>query len=297
MITNVLDLMKLEGGLGCDLVEEAFTPCPELEVFPAGHMDGSSVELSVRTDLPKVVFRHANQGITPSKSEFENRTFQAAILESAIQVDKAMIDSRKPAAKERFLYAEELGHMTAALRKVSMQTWYGTAEDEKGFVGIIPQMNPKFTINAGGTASNTSIYFLCLGEEKVEHLYANNKTIELDAEYVTQTITRDGKQLQVYEKWLRAFPCLRVANKKCVVRIKNIGVAAGKTATWSMLGEARDMMDTLGIFPTHIFLNPRSRAQLRDELRSELNKNPETPKEFEGIPFVCTPNILNNETI
>ena len=59
-VPTLLDIAKLDAGIGYPLIEEAVKMAPELTVVPADTMTGTTMELTVRTGLPSVRFRNAN---------------------------------------------------------------------------------------------------------------------------------------------------------------------------------------------------------------------------------------------
>ena len=85
MSYTLLDLAKLEAGLAYPVINETLKMAPEINVFPAATIDGSTMELSVRTGNPTAAFRNANEGTAYSQATFKNKVFQTFILDQSSQ--------------------------------------------------------------------------------------------------------------------------------------------------------------------------------------------------------------------
>lgn len=303
MYPTLLDIQKLNAGVGFDIIEENVLNCPELKVLPADTLTGTEMELTVRTDLPTVGFRRINEGTPRSKSKYETRIFQCADLSHQCAVDEAL--ARKQKEPARFLANHASGVIEAALRTTGKQFWYGTSNDAKGFPGIIAQMlaDADHEIDATGTAAKSSVFFVRLARETLQVLTGNGTAMTLQDEWKQETVyDAAGNPFQALTNWMNFAVGARLANKHAVVRIKNIGTAAGKTLTDDLMYDAYEKFTTnLGAEPTHIFCTPRSQSQLRKS-RTNTGSNekgtpPPLPTDWNGIPIVKTSAISNAETI
>lgn len=300
---TLLDLKKLNDGIGTDIVEENILLAPELRIIPADILSGTEMSLTVRTDLPSVAFRNLNEGVARSKGKYETRIFQCADLSHQIAVDKALVaKSLEPA---RLLGNHMSGAVEAAFRHVGKQFWYGTANDAKGFPGVIAQMiaDSEHEIDATGASAKSSVFFVRIARETVQFLTGNGTTLSMQDEWKEETVyDPNGNPFQAFTNWLNFAVGARVANKHSVVRIKNIGTAAGKTLTDALMYQAYEKFTTnLGAEPTHIFMTPRSNEQLRAS-RTNTGSNakgevPTLPQDWNGIPIVRSSAISNAETI
>lgn len=300
-IVTMLDLKKFEESSGYDVVEENVAKCPEIQLFPADYLDGTSMELTVRTDLPTVGFSRINEGVGESKGGYDTRTFSTANLDALVTCDVRLLEGRSKDAAGRYLSAEQSGHTESAMRHIGRQIWYGLKNDAKGFPGLIAQManDETHVVNVGGGENKkTSVFFLALAQEKVNLLLGNHRTLTFDA-WNRQTIkVDDDKNLDALLSWMHFAPGVRLGNRNAMVRIKGITTENGKTLTWDHMQDAyQHCVDDLGIIPTHIFMTGRSRRQLRDLSKTPENPNPELPKDFEGIPIVTSHSISNVEQI
>lgn len=297
---TLLDLKKLDAGAGYDLIQEAVTALrPELSFIPADTMDGTAMELSVLTKLPTVGFRHLNEGSAGSKPEFENRVFQCGIIDQAIQADRRAPGLARNYGK--FLQNFAAPFVDGALATICSQFWYGVTNDKKGFVGLIAQSNPSTSthvVDAGGSTAKTSCWLLGVGPSKLQWLYGNNETIMLDSAWKEETgYDAAGNAFPALTNWVKGRPGLRLANKNCAIRIKNLGTDTGKGLTDALLYQAWELATNLGFVPNAIVLNPRSHEQWRKSRITDLVTAPELPKDFNGVPVYPSASIINGETI
>lgn len=303
MNPTLLDIVKVNAGIGFDLIEENILLAPELRVIPADVITGTEMKLTVRTDLPTVGFRNLNSGTARSKSNFEERVFSCADLSGQIAVDLSL--AKRALNQAQYLSNEASGFIEAAFRHVGKQTWYGISNDTKGFPGIIAQMlaDTAHEVDATGSTAKSSVFFVRLARETVQYLFGNGETITLRPQWIEETVYDTANNpYQALTNWLNGQVGLRVANKHSVVRIKNIGTATGKTLSDALMFQAYEKFTTaLGAEPTHIFMTPRSREQLRAS-RTNTGSNekgtpPALPTDWMGIPIVATSAISNAETI
>ncbi|HEY3837180.1 MAG TPA: hypothetical protein VGL72_11445, partial [Bryobacteraceae bacterium] len=147
-----LDLKKMEGTPGYDLVEENVRLSPELTVFPADITALTAIELTVRTDLPNVQFSNIGEGVIESKSGFLTRLFELANLDALIKIPVNMLAGKPAALAAKLMTNEQAGFVEAAIRTIGKQVWYGVKNDAKGFIGVIAQMinDATHVIDAGG---------------------------------------------------------------------------------------------------------------------------------------------------
>jgi hypothetical protein len=164
---TLLDIAKSDAGIGYPIIMEASRLAPELRLFPADTMIGSEMKLTVNVGLPTVGFRSVNQGAPRSRGVTEERVFQCYDLDHQLACDDASVSRAKD--KGRFLENEAVLTLEAAFQKVSRVTYYGTAEDAKGFPGLIEQYvaDDAHEVDATGAANKTSIWLVRLGRETI----------------------------------------------------------------------------------------------------------------------------------
>lgn len=300
---TILDLNLIEGGINHDLIDEVSGIYPEIASIDAEPIDGTSLELTARTDLPEIAFSLPGEGVGVSKSKYVTRRFETANLAQLISAARTVLENKSAAAQARYLSSEQAGFIEAAVRLACKQFYYGTSLDPKGFLGIIAQMGntAQHIINVAGTAgARSSVFFIADGVNKTQWILGNNRSMTFE-DWELANIpdpTNPGKMLQAMISWLYFNPGVRVANKNSVVRIKGITEEAGKKITHDLLAQAANgMRDDLGIVPTKILMSGRTREQYRQTFKTPENQNPPTPKDFEGIPIITSNAISNNETI
>jgi len=296
---TLLDLKKIEAGIGYNLIAEALTQMrPELSVVPADTLIGTSMELTVLAGLPTVAFRNLNEGVAKSKGRFETRTFQCGIIDQQVQVDKRLVDQARD--RGRFLENQTMPVLEAALNHVISQFYYGVTNDAKGFIGLIAQANSAATHvhDATGSTAKSSCWFLSLGREKLEWLWGGNETITLDGEWKDETLyDANGNGFPGLSNWIKGRPGLRLADQRAAVRVKNLAVA--KPLTDTIMFSALKLCMDMGVQPTHILMNSRSAEQLRaSRTATNVTGAPAPlPRDFEGIPIAISSFITNAETI
>lgn len=296
---TLLDVAKLDAGEGYDVINEVISSSKELEIFPAETIVGATMELSVRTKNPEVGFRNANQGSPRSKAEFKNKVFQCMPIEQQVAIDyEGVLKAAKEPGK---LQMEEVSsHMEAILSHISKQIWYGTGNDDKGFPGMIAQhsTSAEHNFDAGGTTNKTSIWYLDLGPGKISTLYGNEESITTREWDFETALDAKSNPFLAFATWIAGRVGMRLANKNKAVRIKSVSTEADKGATDDLLAEGLSLAEELNMQPTHIFMNPRSRKQLRDS-RSAFHPTGQPvpfPSDYEGIPIISTINISKNES-
>lgn len=310
-LLTLLDIKKLDAGIGFDLIEENVRKAPELRLIPAEPIAGTEIKLTVRTGLPDVRFRKLNQGTPRSKSKYEDRVFSTAVLDHQVAVDRQVV--RSSLNPTRPLENHASGAVEAAFRHGGKQFYYGVNNDELGFPGVIAQMldDEDHVIDAGASSDKTSVFFFHIGRETVQFLFGNGTTINFDEEWKEETVYDDNNNpYQALTNWMTGALGARVANKHSVLRIKGIGKTANKL-TDELLYEGLDKFETMsGLAPTHLYMTSRSREQLRSSRtitstpsggsKSTVLFNglpPPLPTTWEDIPIIVTQSISNNELI
>ena len=185
---NLLDVAKFDGNdRVVGLIEENLTFAPEISIFPARTIKGTSYYTVKRTGFPTVGFRAANAGVVPSKSAFARQLTECFILGGAIECDRAVLEANEdgPGALEMI---EASGVMKAALIQLGKQIWYGVTNDALGFPGV-KAITPKvavagsstIVVDATGTTSNTasSLYAVAFGNQNCQIVTGQNRAFDL----------------------------------------------------------------------------------------------------------------------
>ncbi len=144
---------------------------------------------TIRSNLPPVYYRKANQAIPPGKSLIEERSFQAAHFESKSQMD-LKVASRGGADRIGFnRWNQAMGHIQAMGQEHSSLTFYGSLEDSPqkspGLADIYSTLatteeTSKQIIDAGGSGSdNTSVWVIHWGPQSLFGIYPAGTTAGL----------------------------------------------------------------------------------------------------------------------
>lgn len=151
--------------------------------IPYMEMNGGTIHTEdIRSGLPEVYYRKANQPIPASKSTTEERTFQSAQFESKSQIDR---DVARRGGMDRVSYNrwnQAQGHLQAHANEQASLMVYGSPSSSNrktaGLADIFSTLatseeTSKQILDAGGTDSsdNTSIYKIHWGERSIFGIY------------------------------------------------------------------------------------------------------------------------------
>jgi hypothetical protein len=153
-------------------------------------MNGGTIHTEdIRSALPEVYYRKANQPIPASKSTIEERSFTATHFESKSQIDK---DVAKRGGVDRIAYNrwnQAQGHIQAqAIEHASLLIYGSPSTSNKKTAGLFDiystvsasEETSKQVIDAGGTGSdNCSILKVHWGERSVFGIYPKGTTAGL----------------------------------------------------------------------------------------------------------------------
>lgn len=151
--------------------------------------EGTIHKEDIRSALPEVYYRKANQPIPASKSTIEERTFSGCQFESKSQIDR---DVAQRGGMDRVAYNrwnQAQGHLQAHANELASLMLYGSPVDSNrktaGFMDIYSTVSAseevsKQIIDAGGTGSdNTSIIKVHWGERSIFGIYPKGTTAGL----------------------------------------------------------------------------------------------------------------------
>lgn len=308
---TLLDLAKLKNGSDgvLNIVEAVGMAAPEVLALPAKIIKGTQYDVTVVTKFPETGFRKANQGSDTGKAEFETRKAQCYILDTRIEVDKAVARAHEDGPEALMaLYSTLTGK--SAILAMGRQTIYGEAEDGSGFPGLKEMVTSAMTVDATGSSSGagTSVYFVYAGEMGVQYVFGQGTTFELQPFTDGEGEDSTGKKYPAHISYLNCRPGLSCASPFAVGRIKNLTTQDGKGMTDKLAADllAKFPMDTQ---PTHCIMNRQSRAQLQKSrtvvLQGGGSGKPKggdeniapVPTEIFGIPIITTDSIHNLEAI
>lgn len=312
-----------------DKVAEVLTlKNPMLKDIPYTQMnEGTIHKESIRSFLPKPVYRKANQAIAAQKSGIEERTFSAAHFESRSQMDAKVAER---GGKERVginRWNQAQGHIQGMANEHANLAIYGSPAGEGnkdvGFMDIYYTVNSavetsKQVVDAGGVgADNTSILMVNWGPQSIFGVYpagtqaglkrtdysAGNKLVQLQGlDAAGNTGTFYG-----YDEIFELDHGLVVKDWRQAARIANIDVSNLVTNTTPadlidlLITASYKLDDPMGAI---IYLNRTVHAILHKQARAEvstgggltfMNYGGEQVLSFNGMPIRIADSILNAE--
>lgn len=225
---------------------------PMLNDIPYMEMNEGTVHKEdIRSALPEIYYRKANQPIPASKSTTEERSFQAAHFESKSQIDKAVAQR---GGMDRIAYNrwnQAQGHLQAHANELASLMIYGSpASANRKTAGLFDifstlsalEETSKQIVNAEGAGSdNTSIIKVHWGERSVFGVYPKGTTAGL-----TRTdYSKGGKLVKIpgldengaagdfwgYEEGFETDHGLVVKDYRQAARIANIDISELQAGT------------------------------------------------------------------
>jgi len=222
--------------------------------------EGTIHKEDIRSALPKVYYRKANQPIPAGKSTIEERTFTAAHFESKSQIDRAVAERGGMDRVPYNRWNQAQGHIQAQANELADLMIYGSPVSSNrkvaGFFDIYSTLDPteetsNQIVDAGGTGSdNCSILKVHFGERSVFGVYPKGTTAGLKRE----DHSKGGKLVQIpgldengnpgnfwgYEEEFMTDHGLVVKDYRQAARIANIDVSNLKSGVG-----AADLIDLM----------------------------------------------------
>lgn len=235
-----------------DVAEVLRLALPIINDIPYVEMNkGVKHLVALRSDLPAVYYRKANQAVPASKTTIEEREFVAAHFESKSVMDEAVAEygGKDRVGANRWNQAE--GHIQANANELADMILYGTPDSDirkvPGIFHILSTLNAaeptsKQIVDAQGTGSdNASILFVGWGKKKVYGIFergtqAGLKRIDRSPGNTRVQIagpTEDGGTgwYWGYEENFMVDHGLCVEDYRALARVANIDVSDLKTTT------------------------------------------------------------------
>lgn len=201
--------------------------------------------VALRSDLPTMYYRKANQAVPASKTTIEEREFVASHFESKSVMDQKVAEygGKDRVAQNRMNQAE--GHIQAAAHELADLILYGSPEEDHrqvpGIFHILSTLNPaeptsKQIVDAGGVGSdNSSILFVSWGKGKVYGIFedgtqAGLKRTDRGLVQIPGTTEAGGTGWYWgYEEDFEVEHGLCVEDYRALARVANIDVSDLKT--------------------------------------------------------------------
>lgn len=316
-LITLLDIAKQNGSDAIvGLVDEAAKLHPELSgmvrflgkdmqipnVGASRTINGLNYKTLVRTGLPTVAFRNANQGTAQTKGTLENRLVETFTMNPRWGADKAVAD-RHEDGPEACIAIEASAHFEAALQTLARQFYYGTTSDgdTKGHPGLIQSYDATtMEVDATGSSAGTgsSVWAVCWGPQKVQWVWGNGGEMELSDVDERDMTDGDGNKFTGYHQELMAYPGLQVASTRAIGRIKDLTADNDKSLTDDHISDLLSKFQA-GVVPDVLFMSRRSVKQLQQS-RTATNATGAPapfPVEAFGVPIAVTDAILDTETL
>lgn len=303
------------------LIDETLEAHPEIALIPARTISGINYKTLVRTVLPTVAFRNANEGYESVKATYENRLVETFIFNPRWECDKAIAD-RYEDGPEAFIALEASAIMEAAMQKLCECFYYGlttaaassrhaTAGDLKGFPGLHDALGLSVAANqltdagdTGGGSTCSSAWMIKTGPKDVQWVWGNNGQLEVTDATVERVLEPNiaattAKPFSAYCQEMLAYPGLQIGNRYCIGRVGELGFTVAAKASELCDDDLADLYSQFptGSKPDMILMNRRSLKQLQDS-RTATNATGAPapfPTSWEGLPIHITDAILNTE--
>jgi hypothetical protein len=316
-LTTLLTLAKLKNTDDVvGIVEEASRAVPELSgmqiigsketqiagVAFARTIPGLNYKTVVRTALPTVDFRHANQGVTNTTSSYEEKEVQTFILNAKHYLDKAIADPH-PDGPSGLMAIEMAGLVEAAYQKAARCMYYGqntTFGSAKAYPGFLAALDSSMTVDAGGTTDNvaSSVWAVRWGVRDVAWVMGNEGKIPLSDMDVRDALDASSNPFTAYHQELTNNLGVQVLSKYSIGRIKKLTTETGKGLTDLLLSDLYAKFP-VGKGPNALYMSRRSLMQLQKSrtATSESGKEADMPTNWQGIPIFATDMISETETL
>jgi len=276
------------------LVEEVTIYAPEFSQIPVIVRAGTTYKTLSRIALPTAQFRQLNQGITGSKSVYNQQVHEMFPIDVHIKVDELAYKADDGVTGD-VLYQEGQGALQSVINLIGNQTYYGLASvtgSSQGFVGLRSQLLSSYGSNPGQTpvtasaaANTTTAYGLWLNTQGVSYSVGKHGEIAFPP-FQRQWISADNGNGGFFA-WVSNISCfigLSVASANAVYGITGISQAAPMT---DKLGA--DLLVTVPLTRRAgftWFMNRLAHSSLQKS-RSSINYQPAGAKS--GIPAWSPP--------
>lgn len=273
------------------LIEESLESAPEIRSLPVRYVPGTSYKTLKRTSFGGGGFRNANEGSATIKSTYEQALVELYFFDAQMEIDEQLV-----AADPQLLRDEGVGAVSGSMINLGQQVFQGIAKDSKGFDGFKNTVASEMIVDAAGTGSTETVYFVVEGGQGV-HLPVNENTLLQLGEWVKQKLKDDdGNSYHAWCTNLSAWIGLQIGHKYAVGAVKN--VTAAKPFTDALAAQLMSKFP-VGMKPTSCFMSRNSAYYLQNS-RSAVGQvdagasgrgYAPMPTEVQGIPITVTDSI------
>jgi len=263
MANTLLDIAKRNSAdSAVGLIDEAITGfMPELKFGAARSINGLNYKTLVRTALPTVAFRNANEGSSESKGKTVERLVETYIMNPQWTADKAVADRSEDGAAA-YMADEADAIITAALKHLQQQFYYGVNNDAKGFAGIKSMVESDLVVDAQGSGSDTTEFWVVnWGNKNVRWVLGNGGSLDMTDPSVIRMLDSNNKAYSAYWQEMLAYVGLQIGSKFSVGCIKNID--SGKPLTDNLIGDLITKFRNKGLEPEIGYCTPTALKYLQ----------------------------------
>jgi hypothetical protein len=318
---TLLDIAKRNAADGVvGLIDETYKVHPEVSgmtmflgtpstipgVGDARTIKGQNYKTLVRTALPTVDFRNANEGVLATQATHENRQVDTYIMNPRWQADKAVAD-RSEDGPEAMIADEADAHFQAALKTLSSCFYYGNVAtasqlvgSTKGFPGLLQSYSTTYEVDATGTSAGTgsSVWAVKFGRKAVQWVYGENGELELSDVALRDAEDAAGNKFTAYHQELMAYPGLQVSSTRAIGRIKDLTEDSGKTLNDDLISQLLVKFE-VGWKPDVLFMTRRSVGQLQQSRTATNGTGAPAPFPIEShnVPIAVTDSLRDTEVL
>lgn len=287
------------------IITEVIQKIPELNFFAASPVKRNDYYTLCVTGDPSVAFRATTEERTWQTATLGTKRIQCKYLDASWMLQCAIAE-QADWGKETAIAIQQQAHFRAALKKIAVQTWYGTDADSKGFnglKGIISAVdnaqtdNGTMVVDAGGAngSNGSSVFAVRTGLDSIQYAWGSEGLLT-EGDIQKQIVGTATKGAWYYVQELGGWVGLQVTSRNAAAMITKLTPSKGLTddLLYELLGKF-----PAGEGPDAIFLSRRSLEQLRKS-RTATNATgapAPIPTEIEGVPLIATDAISNTETI
>jgi hypothetical protein len=305
---TLLELTKLKGNdATVGLIEENRVVAPEVNTIPGRIIPGINFQTVTRKNVTGGKFTNLNEGVDAANpDDFENKLISCYLFRDLVTVDKAAVMAGGESIEDLQALAAS-NRLRGGLLTLGKQTFYGQANDAKGFPGLLDALTAGLTVNMGGSANvRSSVVAVKFGAQDVSYVFGQGSTLSL-SDWREQSIPdATGKLIPSFLADITMWMGLQVASIYSVGAIRQIDATgtshdATKHVSDQAVAELLSRMP-VGNRPDVLFMSRRSAYQLQRSRSATTNRQgagsviwAPQPTESNGIPIVITDSIADTE--
>lgn len=274
---SLLDITKRRGNdAAVGLIEEVVTYAPEFSVVMGRPIPGISYLAKVRGELTSnAAFRNVGEGVALSAAKYSQKRFDCFYFDAQMQVDQAVLDAaNQQGDSEGDVLADEASSVTQAqVIAFGKQFYKGTANDAKGFPGLINFLNTNLVVDATGTGGTTyRAWFVRMDLKGIHFIFGGEKGLDI-GQWTKQQVADPNdatKRFMAQVNNLAGYVGLSNAHSQSVGCIKNITAAKPLT---DALAEELVAKFPVGMKPNICFVERNSNFYLQKSRSVVISAN------------------------